>query len=140
VEYLSSALIDMKLHLASTPYEQIDPRKFEIENLKSLKMPKEIVMRHRTCHFSHIFDSDRYASCYWSYLWADTIVADAWEAFTVDGKGPWDKNLAHRLLKYIFSVGNKIEPSEGYVLFRGHEAKIEALLRKRGFIENGNTS
>jgi peptidyl-dipeptidase Dcp len=135
VEFLSSALIDMKLHLAAKPTETIDPLEFEAKNLKELGMPKEIVMRHRTTQFSHIFDGEGYSACYWSYLWADTIVADAWEAFTVDGKGPFDKDVADRLLKHVFSVGNTIDPAKGYVLFRGHEYGVDALLRKRGFID-----
>jgi peptidyl-dipeptidase Dcp len=134
VEFLSSALIDMKLHLAAKPTESIDPLEFELKNLNDLGMPKEIVMRHRTTQFSHIFDGEGYSACYWSYLWADTIVADAWEAFTVDGKGPFDKDVADRLLKHVFSVGNTIDPAKGYVLFRGHEYGVDALLRKRGFI------
>jgi len=134
VEFLSSALIDMKLHLAAKPNESINPLEFEAKNLEQIGMPKEIVMRHRTTHFSHIFDGEGYSACYWSYLWADTIVADAWEAFTVDGKGPFDQEVANRLLKYVFSVGNTIDPAKGYVLFRGREYGVDALLRKRGFI------
>src|SRR5687767_12980532 len=57
VEYLSSALIDMKLHLAATPTTDIDPAAFERDTLAALGMPKEIVMRHRTTQFSHIFAS-----------------------------------------------------------------------------------
>ncbi|HQW71744.1 MAG TPA: M3 family metallopeptidase, partial [Saprospiraceae bacterium] len=83
-EYLSSALIDMKLHLAEVP--TTDPDKFEKETLESLGMPKEIVMRHRTPQFGHIFSSDQYSAGYYSYLWADVLTADAYQAF-IEGKG-----------------------------------------------------
>ena len=130
VEYLSSALIDMKLHLAgSTP---IDPDAFERDTLAALGMPKELVMRHRTPQFQHVFGGDGYSAGYYSYLWADTLTADAWEAFTAGG-GPWDKAMASRLQQHVFQVGNTIEPADGYRAFRGQDAGIGALMRKRGF-------
>ena len=71
VEYLASALIDMKLHLAGNV--KIDADKFEKETLAELGMPKEIVMRHRTPQFSHVFSSDGYSAGYYSYLWSDAL-------------------------------------------------------------------
>jgi peptidyl-dipeptidase Dcp len=130
VEYLSSALIDMKLHLAGS--EKIDPDKFERETLASLGMPSEIVMRHRTPQFNHVFSGDGYSAGYYSYLWSDTLTADAWEAFTEAG-GPWDKAVAKRLIDNVFSVGNTVDPADGYRAFRGRDAGIAALMRKRGF-------
>lgn len=130
VEYLASALIDMKLHLAGD--QKIDADKFERETLDKLGMPREIVMRHRTPQFGHVFSSDGYSAGYYSYLWSDTITADAFEAFTEKG-GPYDKSVATRMIKNIFSVGNTIDPAEGYRKFRGRDPKIEALMKKRGF-------
>jgi peptidyl-dipeptidase Dcp len=132
VEYLSAALIDMKLHLAATPDMVIDPAAFERDTLTALGMPKEIVMRHRTTQFSHIFSSDSYSAGYYSYLWSDTLAADAWEAFE-SAKNPWDKSTAKKLRDHVFSVGNTIDPLEGYRAFRGRDAGTEALMRKRGF-------
>jgi peptidyl-dipeptidase Dcp len=130
VEYLSSALIDMKLHLAGA--QAIDPDKFERETLAALGMPAEIVMRHRTPQFNHVFSGDSYSAGYYSYLWSDTLTADAWEAFTEAG-GPWDKAVAQRLRDNVFSVGNTVDPADGYRAFRGRDAGIDALMRKRGF-------
>ncbi len=129
-EYLGSALIDMKLHLSKEA--KIDPDKFEKETLDALGMPKEIVMRHRTPQFGHIFSSDGYSAGYYSYLWSDVITADAFGAFTEAG-GPYDKKVAQRLTQNVFSVGNTIDPADGYRKFRGRDPKIEALLIKRGF-------
>lgn len=129
-EYLGSALIDMKLHLSKEP--SIDPDKFEKVTLDALGMPKEIVMRHRTPQFSHIFSGDGYSAGYYSYLWSDVITADAFGAFT-EASGPYDKKVAEKLVKNIFAVGNTIDPAEGYRQFRGRDPKIEALLIKRGF-------
>ncbi|HET8781140.1 MAG TPA: M3 family metallopeptidase [Pyrinomonadaceae bacterium] len=130
VEYLSAALVDMKLHLAGD--QKIDADAFERETLAQLGMPKEIVMRHRTPQFLHVFSSDGYSAGYYSYLWSDVITADSFGAF-VEGKGPYDKAVAERLRKHVFSVGNTIDPAEAYRAFRGRDPKIDALMKKRGF-------
>jgi peptidyl-dipeptidase Dcp len=132
VEYLAGALVDMKLHLAATPDKTIDPQAFERDTLAALGMPKEIVMRHRTTQFSHIFSSDAYSAGYYSYLWSDTLSADAWEAFVESG-GPYDKAVAKRLRDDVFSTGNTIDPADDYRNFRGRDPGIAALMRKRGF-------
>jgi peptidyl-dipeptidase Dcp len=130
VEYLASALVDMRLHLEGS--KPVDPDKFERETLAQIGMPHEIVMRHRTTQFTHVFASDGYSAGYYSYLWADTLTADAWEAFTEAG-GPWDKAVAQRLRANVFSVGNTVDPADGYRAFRGRDPGIAALMRDRGF-------
>ncbi|WP_082210571.1 M3 family metallopeptidase [Flavobacterium sp. ABG] len=129
VETISSSLIDMKLHLAT---EAIDPHKFEKETLDALNMPSEIVMRHRIPQFGHIFSSDGYAAGYYSYLWADVINADAYEAF-LEGKGPYDKEVSKRLYDNVFSTGNTIDQEKAYENFRGRAPKSDALMRARNF-------
>ena len=89
-------------------------------------------MRHRTPQFTHAFGSDGYSAGYYSYLWSDTLAADAWEAFEEAGS-PWDKATAKRLLDHVFSVGNTIDPMDGYRAYRGRDAGTDALMRKRGF-------
>ena len=130
-EYLASALIDMKYHLSTST--EIDPDKFERETLASLGMPDELVMRHRSPHFSHIFSGDSYSAGYYSYLWSDVLTADAYTAFTEAG-GAYDKAVAARLRKHVFSAGNTVDPAQAYRAFRGRDPKIEALLKKRGFV------
>jgi peptidyl-dipeptidase Dcp len=130
VEYLASALVDMKLHLAGAA--KIDPDVFERETLASLGMPKEMVMRHRTAQFAHIFSSDAYSAGYYSYLWAEVLDRDAFDAFTEAG-GPYDKAVAKRLHDDIMAVGNSVDPGQAYRNFRGADPKIDALLRARGF-------
>ena len=132
VEYLAGALVDMKLHLAAAPDQRIDADRFERETLAALGMPREIVMRHRTPQFGHIFSGDGYSAGYYSYLWSDTLTADAWEAFSA-GKGAWDRDMAKRLRDHVFSVGNTVDPADGYRAFRGRDPQIDALMRKRGF-------
>lgn len=130
VEYLSAALVDMKLHLAGG--RDLDVAAFERDTLAALGMPREIVMRHRTPQFQHAFADDGYSAGYYSYLWADTLSADAFEAFT-EAKGPYDRAVAKRLRDTVFSTGNTVDPADAYRAFRGRDAGIGALMRKRGF-------
>lgn len=131
-EYLASALMDMKLHLADP--EGMDVGVFEKETLDALNMPKELPMRHRTPHFGHVFSGEGYATAYYGYMWADVLTADAAEAFTDSEGGFYDEDMASKLVKYLFAPRNAIDPAEAYRLFRGRDAKIEALMRDRGFI------
>ncbi|WP_054851503.1 M3 family metallopeptidase [Olleya sp. ITB9] len=130
-EYLASALMDMKLHLADP--ENIDIDAFERETLAELNMPSELPMRHRTPHFGHVFSGEGYATAYYGYMWADVLTSDASEAFKNAPDGFYDKAVADKLVKYLFAPRNSIDPAEAFRLFRGRDAKIEALLRDRGF-------
>ena len=131
-EYLASALMDMKLHLADP--EGMDVGNFEKETLAALNMPKELPMRHRTPHFGHVFSGEGYATAYYGYMWADVLTADAAEAFTDSKGGFYDEDMANKLVKYLFAPRNAIDPAKAYRLFRGRDAQIEALMRDRGFI------
>jgi peptidyl-dipeptidase Dcp len=130
-EYLASAIMDMKLHLADPANIDID--KFERETLAEMKMPKELPMRHRTPHFGHVFSGEGYATAYYGYMWADVLTADASEAFAEAPNGFYDKELAAKAVKYLFAPRNAIDPAEAYRLFRGRDAKYDALMRDRGF-------
>jgi len=131
VEYLAAALVDLKLHLAAEPVA--DPEAFEKATLGALGMPDEIVMRHRMPHFAHIFAGDSYSAGYYSYLWAEVLDHDAFEAFVQAGD-PFDKTVAKRLHDDIMCVGNSVDPGQAYRNFRGRDPKIDALLRARGFM------
>ena len=130
-EYLASALMDMKLHLADPT--QIDVKAFERKTLADLKMPKELPMRHRTPHFGHVFSGEGYATAYYGYMWADVITADASEAFREAPGGFYDEKMANKLVAYLFAPRNSIDPAEAYRMFRGRDASIDALMRARGF-------
>ena len=130
-EYLASALVDMKFHTVDPT--GIDPDKFERETLAALKMPKQIVMRHRSPQFGHIFSSESYASSYYGYMWAEVLTSDAAEAFAEAPDGFYDAAVAAKLVAHLFSVRNAVDPGEAYRAFRGRDAKVEALMRDRGF-------
>jgi peptidyl-dipeptidase Dcp len=129
-EFMASAIYDMKIHLAGGG--DIDPDKFETDLFAELKMPKEIVMRHRPTMFGHIFSGDGYAAGYYSYLQSEVLDHDAFEAFLQNG-GPYDKAMAKKYHDTIVSVGNTVDPAVAYRNFRGRDAKIDAYLRNKGF-------
>ncbi|NND95187.1 MAG: M3 family metallopeptidase [Flavobacteriales bacterium] len=133
-EYLASALMDMKYH--SIDPKGIDVAEFEKEYLKSINMPAELPMRHRSPHFGHIFSGEGYAAAYYGYMWADVLTSDAAEAFVESPDGFYDKALAEKMVKYLFSPRNLYDPADAYRMFRGRDAKIEALMKDRGFPVN----
>src|SRR5882757_4251176 len=130
VEYLAAALVDLKLQLAAEAVP--DPEAFEKAALNALGMPDEIVMRHRMPQFAHIFAGDSYSAGYYSYLWAEVLDHDAFDAF-VEAGDVFDKSVAKRLHDDIMCVGNSVDPGQAYRNFRGRDPKIDALLRARGF-------
>jgi peptidyl-dipeptidase Dcp len=133
-EYLAAAIVDMKLH--TTPLGLDDPPldvdAFERETLAAIGMPPEVVMRHRTAQFGHIFQGEGYAAGYYSYLWAEVLDHDAFEAFT-EAEGPYDPAVAQRLLDNILSVGDTVDPAVAYRAFRGRDPDVGAYLRAKGF-------
>jgi peptidyl-dipeptidase Dcp len=96
-------------------------------------MPQEIVMRHRSPHFGHVFSGEGYATGYYGYLWADVLTSDASEAFAEAPGGFYDKDVAAKLVKFLFAPRNAMDPAEAYRQFRGRDATIDALMRDRGF-------
>ncbi|MEX2122931.1 MAG: M3 family metallopeptidase [Woeseia sp.] len=130
-EYLASALVDMMYH--TTDPAGIDPDAFERGAMEELGIPRQIPMRHRSTQFGHIFSGEGYSAGYYGYMWADVLTADAAEAFADTDGGFYDENMAARLVEYLFAPRNSVDPAEAYRQFRGRDARIEALMRDRGF-------
>ena len=133
VEYTSSALVDLDLHLQPDAGAG-DVVAFEKAVLKKIGMPEAMAMRHRTPHFLHIFSGSHYASGYYSYLWSEVLDADAFAAFQETGD-IFDPATAKRLHDNVYSAGNLRDPAEAYVGFRGRLPTPDALLKKRGLDE-----
>ena len=111
----------------------LDADAFERQALADLKMPHEIVMRHRSPHFGHIFSSEGYAAGYYGYMWADVLIADAAEAFEEAPGGCCDKDLAKKLVNNLLAARNAVDPAAAYRAFRNRDAQIDALMRARRF-------
>lgn len=137
VEYLSSAIVDMKLH--NRPDAPTDIDAFERETLAEIGMPKEMVMRHRLPQFNHLFSSDSYSAGYYSYLWSETMDADTWAAFEETGN-VWDPATAERFRATLLSTGNESDRAEAYRAFRGRDPDVNALLKRRGFPVSGEAA
>lgn len=133
VRYLGSALVDLAVH-ASTDPAGVDVVSFERAELERLGAPAACGINHRLPHFQHLFSDDSYAAGYYVYMWAEVLEADAFEAF-VEAGDVFDPALAERLRQHVYAAGNKVEPGETYLRFRGRPARVEAMLRQRGLLE-----
>ncbi len=130
VEYLGSAIVDLRFHTADPA--DIDADTFEREVLAELGMPDAIVMRHRSPQFHHVFSSEGYSAGYYGYMWADVLTADAAEAFIASPDGFYNEAMVDAMVDTLFAPRNAIDPAEAYRLFRGRDADVSALLRDRG--------
>ena len=136
VEFLASGFVDMDFHkLSAEGAKGIDVAAFEKASLERIDLLPEIPMRHRSPHFAHIF-AGGYSAGYYSYLWSEVLDSDGFDAFVETGD-LFHPATAERLRKYVFSAGNLRTPMEAYVAFRGREPTVEPLLRKRGFLAEG---
>ncbi|HEY4353732.1 MAG TPA: M3 family metallopeptidase, partial [Paraburkholderia sp.] len=132
VSYASSALIDMALHRQKDA-ANIDIARFEEEERARLGVPREVGMRHRLPHFSHIFSGAHYAAGYYVYMWAEVLEAEAFDAFEEAGNA-FDPVLADKLKRYVYSAGDSRDERAAFRAFRGHDPQAEPMLRKRGLL------
>ena len=132
VEYVASAIVDLDFHSLAQA-DQVDSTDFERTALARIDMPAEIVMRHRPPHFAHVFSGGGYASAYYSYMWSETLDADAFAAFKETGD-VFDPAMAKKLHDHIYSAGGTRDPADAYRAFRGRLPTADALLRKRGLV------
>jgi peptidyl-dipeptidase Dcp len=133
VEYVASALVDLDFHELSSA-DKLDVDAFEKKSLAKIGMPEEISMRHRPTHFTHVFSGGGYAAAYYSYMWSEVLDADAFDAFAEAGND-FDPATAKRLKEFVYAAGNTRDPAEAYTKFRGRLPTVDALLKKRGLVE-----
>jgi peptidyl-dipeptidase Dcp len=131
-EYMASAIMDLKYH-TTDPALITDVQTFERDTLSAIGMPAQIPMRHRSTHFQHIFSSEGYAAAYYGYMWAEVLTSDAAEAFAQAPGGYYDEALADKMVQFLFAPRNAMDPADAYRQFRGRDAKVDALMRDRGF-------
>jgi peptidyl-dipeptidase Dcp len=128
VEYLAASFLDMDWHTLNEE-KQLDPLEFDDRSMSKIGLIPEIVVRYRSPYFGHIF-SGGYSSGYYSYVWAEVLDADAFQAF--EETGIFDRETATSFRENILSRGGSDDPMKLYKRFRGAEPKIEPLLEKRG--------
>ena len=129
-EYLGSSYVDLDFHLGGAK----DAGAVEADTRARIQMPDEVVMRHRPPQFQHIFSGDHYAAGYYSYLWSEVLDADAFNAF-VEAGDVFDPAVAQRLRDHVYAAGGARDPAEAYVAFRGRMPTVDALLKRRGLVD-----
>ncbi len=132
VRYTASALVDMAAH-ALTGAQAPDVVEFERAELARIGAPAVVGLNHRLTHFQHLFAGSGYAAGYYVYLWAEVLDADGFDAFKEAGSA-FDPAVAQRLLQFIYSTGNSVEPSTAYRAFRGRGPTALPMLRQRGLV------
>ncbi len=130
VEYLAASYLDMDWHTLTEPKE-LDALEFETESLNRIGLIPEIIVRYRSPYFRHIF-SGGYSAGYYSYIWAEVLDADAFEAFKETSL--FDQKTALSFRKNILERGGTEDPMKLYMRFRGAEPKVEPLLKRKGLI------
>jgi peptidyl-dipeptidase Dcp len=128
VEYLAASLLDMDWHTLAGTKEQ-DATAFEKASLERIGMPPQIVPRYRSPYFQHIF-AGGYSAGYYSYIWAEVLDADAFQAF--EEKGLFDPATARSFRTNVLERGGSEDAMTLYVRFRGKEPSVEPLLARRG--------
>jgi peptidyl-dipeptidase Dcp len=126
--YLTATLLDMDYH-SITEDQQIDIEKFEKKLADRIGVLPEIGVRYRSTFFQHIF-AGGYSAGYYSYIWAEVLDSDAFQAFKE--KGLFDQSTAYSFRENILSKGGSEDPMDLYVKFRGKKPDVSALLKKRG--------
>jgi len=131
VEYLAASVLDMDYHTLTEGYE-IDVNDFERKSMERIGLIDEIIPRYRSTYFQHIF-SGGYSAGYYSYIWAEVLDKDAFDAFRETSL--FDQETATSFRENVLAKGGSEDEMEMYVNFRGKEPTIEPLLRGRGLKE-----
>ena len=121
-ELMAAAILDMNLHNL-TDMQGFDVEKFEKDAMDSLGLIPEIAPRYRTTYFNHIIGG--YAAGYYSYLWANVLDNDAFEAFKEHGI--FDKQTADAFRHNVLEKGDSDDPMTLYKNFRGAEPQLDPM-------------
>lgn len=135
VEYLAASLVDMDLHTLTEVPADFDVMAFEQQKLQERGIPRQIFPRYRVTNFSHCMGGG-YTAGYYSYLWAEVLDCDAFEAFQQTGD-IFNQDLATRFRQSVLAPGGIDDGLTMYRNFSGHEPQIDALLRNRGLSNAG---
>lgn len=128
-EYLAASYLDMDWHTAKEEIT-MDVNAFEKKSMDKVGLIAEIAPRYRSTYFQHIFAGASYSSGYYSYVWAEVLDADAFEAFKENGL--FDKTTAAAFRTNILELGGTEDAMESYRKFRGTDPKIQPLIERRG--------
>ncbi|MDY0983197.1 M3 family metallopeptidase [Microbacterium sp. CFBP9023] len=129
-EYLAAAWLDQAWHRVSTQTEILDVADFEAAALADIGLDDPAVpTRYSSTYFAHVF-SGGYSAGYYSYIWSEVLDADTVEWFRENG-GLTREN-GDRFRSRLLGVGGSKDPLDAYRDFRGRDAEIAPLLKRRG--------
>jgi peptidyl-dipeptidase Dcp len=131
VEYMAACYLDMGWHTLTEAKEQ-DTLAFDAAAMKKIGLIPQIVVRYRSPYFQHIF-SYGYSAGYYSYLWSQVLDADAFQAFKETSL--YDAATAASFRTNIMASGDTDDAMAHYKKFRGREPKVDALLKRKGFMK-----
>ena len=131
VEYIAASLSDMDLHVLTEIPADLNVMDFEAEGLAKRGIPSQILPRYRMTNFSHTMGGG-YTAGYYSYMWAEVLDADAFDAFAETGD-IFNQEVAAKFRNHVLTPGGIEDGMTMYKKFRGREPQIDALLRNRGF-------
>jgi peptidyl-dipeptidase Dcp len=129
-EYLAASFLDMDFHILKSIPENLDVLDFETISMDKLGLISQIPPRYRSTYFSHTFGGG-YTAGYYSYIWAEVLDSDAYQAFVETGD-IFNKDVAAKFRKEILARAGQDDAMTLYVNFRGSEPGIDALLKNRG--------
>lgn len=138
-EYLAAALLDQAWHRLApeeVPDDVAAVESFEAAALEAAGLAHPLVPpRYRSTYFNHAFGGG-YDANYYSYIWSEMLDADTVEWFreegAEDGDGGLNRAAGQRFRDELLSRGNSRDPLESFRAFRGRDAEIGPLLRRRG--------
>lgn len=130
VEYLAASYVDMDLHVLTEIPADLDVMKFEEQKLAERGIPRQIKPRYSVTNFSHTMGGG-YTAGYYSYIWAEVLDADGFEAFKETGD-IFNQEVAAKFRKYVLTPGGIDDGMTMYRNFRGADPKIDALMKNRG--------
>ena len=129
-EYTAASLLDMDYHVLKEVPETMDVMKFEADALGKRGALKQIPSRYRTTYFNHTMGGG-YTAGYYSYIWAEVLDSDAFQAFVESGD-LFNQEYADKFRKFVLTPGGIDDAMDMYVNFRGKKPGIEPLLENRG--------
>ena len=129
-EYLAASLLDMDYHVLKEIPADLDIERFEAESMSRRGLIKQIPPRYRTTYFGHTMEGG-YTAGYYSYIWAEVLDADAFEAYKETGD-IFNQEVADKFRKYVLTPGCIDDAMDMYVHFRGKRPSIDPLLKNRG--------
>ncbi len=129
-EYLAASLLDMDYHVMKDVPADLDVVAFENETLAKRGLLRQIPSRYRTTYFNHTMGGG-YTAGYYSYIWAEVLDADAYEAFVETGN-IFNPEVAGKFRTYVLVPGGIDDAMDMYVNFRGKAPNTDPLLKNRG--------